>query len=300
MKTVLITGSRGFTGRYVRQQFQQAGYRVVGLVRQQPQADEVACDLTDKAAVQQVLMQLKPDGVIHLAAISFVAHGDEVGFYAVNTVSTLNLLEAIVHTGVALKKVIIASSANVYGNTELAQIDEQTAVNPANHYAASKVAMECLVKTWFERLPIIITRPFNYTGVGQHPNFLVPKIVAHFCQHKSLIELGNLEVARDFSDVRDIAIAYLKLFEIPHTSEIVNLCSGQVTALADIIQAMNAIAGYDIAVQVNPAFVRSNEIKILGGDNRKLKNLTDFIPTIPLTQTLQAMYLAGQSSDEVI
>jgi nucleoside-diphosphate-sugar epimerase len=160
--------------------------------------------------------------------------------------------------------------------------------------------MECLVKTWFERLPIIITRPFNYTGVGQHPNFLVPKIVAHFCQHKSLIELGNLDVARDFSDVRDIATAYLKLFEIPHTSEIVNLCSGQVTALADIIQAMNAIAGYDIAVQVNPAFVRSNEIKILGGDNRKLKNLTDFVPTIPLTQTLQAMYLAGQSSDEVI
>ncbi len=298
MKTVLITGSRGFTGRYVTQQFQQAGYRVVGLVTKQPQAFEIQCDLTDKAAVQQVLAQLKPDGIIHLAAMAFVAHGDDCAFYHINTVATLNLLEAIAKLGLTPEKIVIASSANIYGNTELAKITEQTAANPTNHYAASKVAMECLVKTWFERLPIIITRPFNYTGVGQDKKFLVPKIVSHFIERKPLIELGNLDVARDFSDVRDIATAYLKLFEIPHTSDIVNLCSGQVTALEQIVRAMNEIAGYEIEVRVNPDFVRANEIKVLGGDNRKLKNLTDFVPTIPLTQTLQAMYFSGHTRHE--
>ncbi len=298
VKTILITGSRGFTGRYVAQQFQQAGYRVVGMVRQQPQADEVACDLTDKAAVQKTLAQLKPDGIIHLAAMSFVAHGDDCAFYHINTVATLNLLEAVAALGLTPQKIILASSANIYGNTALAKISEQTAVNPANHYAASKVAMECLVKNWFERLPIIITRPFNYTGIGQDKKFLVPKIVTHFCERKSLIELGNLDVARDFSDVRDIASAYLKLFEIPHTSEIVNLCSGHVTALEQIVRSMNEIAGYTIDVRVNPDFVRANEIKVLGGDNSKLHALTGFVPAIPLTETLQAMYFSGHPRSE--
>lgn len=296
MKTILITGSRGFTGRYLRLQFQQADYRVVGMVTDNPLADGVCCDLTDKAAVLEVLKKIKPDGIIHLAAMSFVAHGDDSAFYQLNTVATLNLLEAVVEADLQPEKIIIASSANVYGNTPLEKISEDCPVNPANHYAASKVAMECLVKNWFDKLPIVITRPFNYTGVRQNIKFLVPKIVSHFCQKKPVIELGNLDVARDFSDVRDIAQAYLNLFESPVNGEIVNLCSGQVTSLAQIIRMMNTLAGYEIDVRVNPDFVRANEIKTLGGDNSKLHRLTGFVPTTPLTETLQTMYVAGQTT----
>jgi len=296
VKTILITGSRGFTGRYLRLQFQQADYRVVGMVTDNPLADGVCCDLTDKTAVLEVLKKIKPDGIIHLAAMSFVAHGDDSAFYHLNTVATLNLLEAVVEAGLQPEKIIIASSANVYGNTASEKISEDCPVNPANHYAASKVAMECLVKNWFDRLPIVITRPFNYTGIGQRKQFLVPKIVSHFCQKKLVIELGNLDVARDFSDVHDIAQSYLNLFESPVNGEIVNLCSGQVTSLAQIIRMMNELAGYEIEVRVNPDFVRANEIKTLGGDNSKLHRLTGFVPTIPLTETLQAMYVAGQTT----
>lgn len=296
MKTILITGSRGFTGRYLRLQFQQADYRVVGMVTDNPLADGVCCDLTDKAAVLKVLETVKPDGIIHLAAMSFVAHGDDSAFYQLNTVATLNLLEAVAQIGLQPDKIIIASSANVYGNTPLEKISEDCPVNPANHYAASKVAMECLVKNWFDKLPIVITRPFNYTGIGQRKQFLVPKIVSHFCQKKPVIELGNLDVARDFSDVHDIAQAYVKLFESPVNGEIVNLCSGQVTSLARIIGMMNTLAGYEIDVRVNPDFVRANEIKTLGGDNNKLHRLTGFVPTTPFIETLETMYLAGQAA----
>ncbi len=296
MKTILITGSRGFTGRYVRQQFEHAGYQVIGMVTNQPQNAEVCCDLTDKAQVKQILNQVKPDGIIHLAALSFVGHGDAAAFYRINTLASLTLLETVAELGLNLDKIVIASSANIYGNTALAKIDEQVALNPANHYAASKVAMEYLVKNWFETLPIIIVRPFNYTGVGQDKKFLVPKIVSHFCEHQPTIQLGNLDVARDFSDVRDIAYAYLKLYEAPIRSEIVNVCSGQVTSLAQIIHMMNQIAGYEIAVQVNPEFVRANEIKVLGGNPHKLQQLTGFVPKISLTETLHTMYLAGHPS----
>ena len=102
--------------------------------------------------------------------------------------------------------------------------------------------------------------------------------------------MGNLDVARDFSDVRDIALCYLKLFESSARSEIVNLCSGKVHELGEIIESMNKIAGYKITVKVNPAFVRDNEIKVLQGENSKLKALTGFSPGIELSETLQNMY----------
>ena len=123
-----------------------------------------------------------------------------------------------------------------------------------------------MAKLWFAKLPIIITRPFNYTGIGQAGNFLIPKIVNHFRENKKQIELGNINVSRDFSDVRDIAKSYVDLLESDVCSEVFNLCSGNVHSLSSIITKMEKIAGYSIDVQVNPDFVRENEIKILGGE----------------------------------
>ncbi len=107
---------------------------------------------------------------------------------------------------------------------------------------------------------------------------------------KKVIELGNIDVSRDFSDVRDIAKAYVNLLESDIISETVNLCSGNIYSLSEIIAIMNKIAGYEIEVEVNPLFVRPNEIKILGGDNNKLTNLVGFKPDIKLEKTLLDMY----------
>lgn len=291
MKKVLLTGIDGFTGKYVADLLLQQGYDVVGLVYKNPKQGEVACDLTDKSAVKKMLDFVKPQYIIHLAAISFVGHQDQSAFYNVNVFGALNLLEVAAELQLDLKKVILASSANIYGNpSNVEKITEGQQSSPVNHYAMSKLAMEYMAKLWFDKYPIVITRPFNYTGPKQATNFLIPKIVEHFKQSKKQIELGNIDVSRDFSDVRDIAACYVHLLDADIQSEIVNLCSGNVYSLSSIIEKMEQIAGYKIKVKVNPDFVRANEIKVLGGDNTKLFRLTGFKPIISLEQTLLDMY----------
>ena len=126
MKTILITGSNGFTGRYVADEFETENYQVIRHVFHSPGDHHVACDLTDKAAVFRMINKIKPDGVIHLAALSFVGHEDLSAFYKVNVLGTLNVLEALEKAAIKPDKVIIASSANVYGNPEVEIINEST------------------------------------------------------------------------------------------------------------------------------------------------------------------------------
>ena len=183
---------------------------------------------------------------------------------------TRHLLEALSHTHTPPTCTILASSANVYGNTTLEVLDEASATHPANDYAVSKLAMEYLAKTYINKLGIVITRPFNYTGVGQEQRYLIPKIVAHFKARASHIELGNTNVARDFSDVRDVARFYRLLAEASPCGETFNLCSGEATALETCITMASEITGHDIEVRVNPDFVRENEIKTLRGSRTKL------------------------------
>jgi nucleoside-diphosphate-sugar epimerase len=289
-QTILLTGSQGFTGEYIAAELGKNGYNVVGLVQTNAIDNEIACDLGDKIALIDVVSQLRPDGVIHLAALSFVGHENEAELYAVNTVGTTNLLEALYQAKLKYKKIVIASSANVYGNPTVEMVTEDTHTAPVNHYAASKLAMEYMVKTYYSKLPIIITRPFNYTGIGQDAMFLIPKIVNHFRDKKKEIELGNMDVARDFSDVRDIARAYLMLYESEVQSEIVNLSSGKTYELKDIISLMADISGYEINIKVNPDFVRGNEIKKLIGNNKKLVELTGYSPAYSFEETLRYMY----------
>lgn len=293
MKKVLLTGVDGFTGKYVARELIEKGYQVVGLVHKNAGPDQVACDLTDKQAVKDCLSQVRPDYLVHLAALSFVGHSDQKAFYDVNVFGALNLLEMAKELGLTFNKVIFASSANIYGNpVGIEKIDESVIPAPVNHYAMSKLAMEHMAKLWFDDVPLVITRPFNYTGPGQAEQFLIPKIVSHFKRQAAEIELGNIDVFRDFSDVRDIAKAYVCLLESDVHSQVVNLCSGHVYSLSSMIEKMEVIAGYKIEVKVNPAFVRANEIKVLGGDNAKLVALTGFKPTMTIEQTLLDMYHA--------
>lgn len=294
---VLLTGAHGFTGQYVRAELQAAGYRVVDAVSPieaakragAAHADEVVLDITSLDDCRAAMQVVRPDYLIHLAAISFVQHADAEAFYRVNVIGTLNLLQALADCGITPRRVLIASSANVYGNAAEGVLAETQPPAPVNHYAMSKLAMEYLVRPWCERLPIVITRPFNYTGIGQAPHFLVPKIVSHFQQKAARIELGNLDVERDFSDVRTVARIYRDLLVADCAGETVNVCSGQPYSLRGIIAMMEDIAGYTIDVQVNPAFVRANEVRTLLGSTEKLHRLVGASASIALPDTLRWM-----------
>lgn len=294
MRKILITGVNGFTGHYLAEACKTKGYEVYGLAQfvNRPGDGIYSCDLLDRQKVSTLIGQLKPDLVAHLAGTTYVGHHNPEEFYRVNVIGTTNLLEALTQSGLTPPRVLIASSANIYGTPDLEILSESVPPAPVNHYAASKVAMEHMVRTWFDKLPIIITRPFNYTGVGQEDKFLIPKIIGHFKRNEKVIELGNLDVSRDFSDVRDVAAAYVRLLESDVRSVSVNICSGRDISLKKIIEDANKIAGYEIEVRVNPDFVRANEIKQLHGDNAYLKQLIGDNSLIPFKDTLQWMYEA--------
>ncbi|BEP33735.1 GDP-mannose 4,6-dehydratase [Variovorax sp. V59] len=230
-------------------------------------------DLTDSDALRQEVLEASPDAVVHLAAISFVGHADEKAFYAVNVVGTTNLLDALARLPAPPQRVLLASSANIYGNTAQSPISEAQPPAPVNHYATSKLAMECMARTYEDRLNLIITRPFNYTGPGQDVNFLIPKLAMHFANRAPSIALGNLHVEREFNDVRMVCSAYLLLLAYGEPGEIYNVCSGQPYELQHVIDSFTQITGHKMEVSVNPAFVRGNEVHRLCGSPAKLNAL---------------------------
>lgn len=288
----LITGLGGFTGRYLAQELELAGYLVFGTAHGSEPARErtFAVDLCDRAEMRRVVSEIRPSVVAHLAAISFVAHGDVEEIYRVNVVGTRNLLESLADLEQCPSAVLLASSANIYGNASVELIDESVLPSPANDYAVSKLAMEYMARLWMDRLPIVITRPFNYTGVGQGEQFLLPKIVSHFQRRERVIELGNIDVERDFSDVRMVAKAYSSLLANAPAGQVFNISSGRAHSLKDVLAMMAEIAGYEIEARVNPAFVRANEVKRLQGDASKLHRVIGAGGDIPLKETLRWMY----------
>lgn len=291
-RCVLVTGVDGFTGRYVASALVRHGFQCAGLA----DADGKAIDLSDLAAMRDALQRIRPTHVIHLAAVAFVAHGNVADFYATNLLGTRNLLAALVDVNVAPHAVILASSANVYGNASEGVLSESSPVAPANDYAVSKLAMEFMARTWADKLPITIVRPFNYTGVGQSESFLVPKLVSHFARSEPDIVLGNLDVARDFSDVRVVADIYARLLDAGSAGMTLNVCSSRAVTLHALIETLEALAGYRIKVEVSPAFVRENEIKTLSGVADRLLGVLPGYSPIPIEETLQWMFESARAA----
>lgn len=278
-KSILVTGARGFTGHHFVQEATSRGYNVYLL----------ESDLLDRAMLDRELTQRKFDFVVHLAAISFVGHESTENFYRVNVLGTQNLLDSILASGNSVEKVLIASSANIYGNCDLGIISEDVVPQPVNHYAISKLAMEYCVGTYFDKLPIILVRPFNYTGKGQDVRFVIPKIVDHFKRSAMVVELGNIDVVREYNDVRFVCDTYFKLMIGNSVSDVFNVCSAQGYSLSEVISLLSEITGHSLKVEVNPQFVRSNEIKKLLGDNSKLKAAVGDLAQYSLVDTLRSM-----------
>lgn len=261
---VLVTGAQGFTGRYVTCELLRAGFSPYAL----------AADLCDEVALKEEVAAARPEAVIHLAGIAYVGHGNCADFYRVNLVGTLQLLQALEATGSVKGPVLLASSANIYGNAyQEGSIKESFLPQPRNDYAMSKLAMEEMASLWEGRLPVTVVRPFNYTGVGQADAFVVPKIVAGFRAKRSELMLGNLDVWRDFSDVRDVARWYVELLKRNVVGETVNFCSGKATSLDEVIDRCRALTKHDLQVNSEVSLQRKNELVYLCGDKTHLSEL---------------------------
>lgn len=259
---ILITGERGFTARYVMPLLAADGHEVLPF----------EADITIAEEVQKRVSVLEPDAVLHLAGLSYVPHGCDGRAYAVNTVGTINLLDALSRLAAPPGRVVLASSAHVYG-MQAGKIREASQLAPVTHYGASKLAMEHLARRYTSRFEIVITRPFNYTGVGQAEHFLVPKLVYAFRNRQSELRLGNLEVARDFSDVRYIARAYTQLLTKAHVPSLINLCSGQAVPIKSIIAQLEVETGFRPQISIDPALVRAQDIPYQWGDTLELEML---------------------------
>lgn len=278
---ILVTGAEGFTGTYLVAELRSRGCEVISF----------ASDITDVDAVDAEIARVQPDRVIHLAAIAFVGAAGIDPFYQVNQLGTFHLLEAVArHAPDA--HVLIASSANIYGNSTGGFLDESTPPNPANHYAVSKWAMELGARFWADRVAMTMVRPFNYTGVGQEEQYLIPKIVGHFRRRESVITLGNIDVARDFGDVRSVVAAYCGLSLDPPAAPVVNVCSGRVFNIRQIVAMATELTGHEIEIATNPAFMRANEVEILAGDPSLLRQLLPDWEPKQLSETLEWMLQA--------
>jgi len=294
-KKVLIMGIDSFTGVHLSSYLKSEGYEIYGTSYLKSGKKKFQCDIRKKEDILSILNEVKPNFIINLAGISFPAHGNSSDFYQINTIGAINILDAIIESKQNPQKIILVSSATLYGNQGVEILDESLCPTPANHYGASKYAMETLAKNYFSKLNIIITRPFNYTGIGQAEHFLIPKIVKHFKYRKNSIELGNLDIIREFNGIKYICEVYFKLLISNSSSDVVNLASNRGIKLMDVIKMMEDIAGYSIKIKVNSAFVRKDEIKKLTGSTKKLFGLIGEVKQRDFELTLKDMFEAKNS-----
>lgn len=274
-----LTGADGFTGRHFAQRALASGHAVVPLV----------ADLRDREAVAAEVRAVAADTVVHLAAVAFVGHDDVRAFYDVNLFGTLNLLDALAGLPARPAHVLVASSANVYGNWGEAPLSEDRCPAPVNHYACSKLAMEHMARTFEGRLALTLVRPFNYTGPGQSPQFVIPKLVDHFRRRADVVKLGNLDVHREYNDVRFVCEAYLRLLEASPGGQTLNICTGRTWDLAGVIGLLQSLTGHSLRVEVDPALVRANEVHRLCGDPSRLRAALGELAAPGLEDTLRWM-----------
>jgi len=253
-------------------------------------------ELRSRDAVLESIRRVEFDNVIHLAAQSSVAESFKRPreTFDVNFYGTLNLLECLKESGFR-GRFLYVGTADVYGAVpdQLLPVREEVAPHPRNPYAVSKVAAEALAFQWSqsEGFDIVLCRPFNHTGPGQSDTFFLPTVARQIAQHRhgpalSSLQLGNLSITRDFSDVRDVVRAYTLLLERGRCGEIYNICSGIERSLRSVVDALQQIAGTRVAIITSAAKQRRGEQARMFGDSSKLTEHTDWKPSVPFEQTL--------------
>jgi len=293
MATILVSGAAGFVGSTLfgmaaRGEF-GAQDRFVALPKD--------ADLRQASTLKQALQGTHCDSVIHLAAISFVPESierpDET--YAVNLHGTINLLEALKAQGFR-GTFLYVSSGDVYGTVppEALPVTEERLPRPRNPYSAAKLAAEayCCQAAITSALRVLVARPFNHIGAGQSERFFLPAMARQMAEIKQArrparIETGNIDVTRDFSDVRDVVHAYVRLLEAGKSGEVYNVCSSVERNVGDVLRRMLELADIEADIKVAEDKLRPNEQRRHCGSNRKLCDDTGWQPRIPFEQSLR-------------
>jgi GDP-4-dehydro-6-deoxy-D-mannose reductase len=299
MNRILVTGIEGFAGGHLARHLTSAGHEVIGL----HWADAPVGlpgelhrgDVCDFDATRALIETTKPDGIIHLAGISSVAMSEsyQMATYKVNALGTLRLLEAV--RQLQLKcRVILISSADVYGRSNIGRpLTEDLPSQPLSPYALSK-HMTGEAGLFYHRafgLDTVVLRPFSHTGPGQTTAFVFPKVANAIAQIEKgkqdpVIEMGDLSVRRDYTDVRDVVRAYLLALERCTAGETYNVTSGKPLVLREEVNYLCSLARVPVRVESSRARFRPHDIPLLTGDPSKFTAATGWKPEIPFAKTL--------------
>ena len=274
-KKILITGASGFIGKYVLKKIKDNDLDFLAIDAQKvldvSSENQRVISLLDKENLGEVIKLYKPNVIVHLAAIALVTHKNTGEIYNVNVQGTENLLESAQNYCDKNTRVILASTAGVYGNQNVDKYGENLTYNPANHYSYSKMITEYISKQYKEDLDIVTIRPFNIIGVGQSEKFLVPKLVEHFADKKEKLSVGNISSFRDYVDVEYCAEVIMELISRKKLDfDILNICSGIPTNGEMIIQLLQEITDFKPEIEISSDFVRKNEVWRMIGDTTRL------------------------------
>lgn len=286
MSGVLVTGARGFVGRYLVEHLEHTGAEVTGWGRER-------VDLLDRRGVSRAMAELRPSVVYHCAGAAHVGQSfDNVAdTLAANVLGTHHVLDALRNAGVSAR-VLITGSSLVYRQSDRA-LKEEDPTGPATPYAVSKLAQEMLGHRSItdDRQQVLLTRPFNHIGPRQDPTYAAPS----FAQQIALIEkgrirpeitVGNLDAARDLHDVRDTIRAYTAIVERGEPGRVYNVCAGQAFKIGDVLDRLVAMSRVPVTVTVDPARYRPSDNLMLLGDRSRIERELGWKPRISLNQTL--------------
>lgn len=286
--SLLVTGHQGFVGHYLMQQPGAVGFELPGT--------RVAVDLLCPVDIASCVEATKPDAVVHLAAQSSVpdAFSDPLATYQANFIGTHHLLAALKKQGFK-GRFLYVSTAEVYGQVAEAELPtaETTKPAPLSPYAVSKLAAETMCSYWsaVEGIDIVVARPFNHIGPGQSTRFAIAdfaKSIAEILlgQKDPVLDVGDLDVTRDFTDVRDVVNAYLLLLQRGQAGQIYNICSGTEQHMAQAVQTMAEIAGVQVQTRQDPSRFRKASQRRSCGSNTLLQTQTGWQPAISWQQSL--------------
>ncbi len=305
----LVTGAEGFVGRHLVRHLLEEGDETAATVfdEARPLDERVwttPCDVRDRDALESVINEFRPQAIYHLAALSYVpdALADPLPTHEVNALGTLNLLEAAARTCPACR-VLYVGTSEVYGPRppEMMPLVEETPPGPNNPYSKSKLAAEkyCADARRLLGLDVVVARPFNHTGPGQDERFVCSSFARQSAEislglREPVVEVGNLEARRDFSDVRDVARAYRLLVIGGATggaaASVYNICSGKAVAIETILEKLLARAGKEVELRCDPARMRPVDTPLYYGSHAKIEKAVGWRPEIDLDRTLGDLF----------
>jgi len=302
----LITGITGFKGSHLADLLLSEGIEVFGIARWRARLDNVEhlkgrielipADLRDGFSMRSAVEKVRPDWLFHLAAQSFVPESWKAPHETLytNAIGTLNVLEAVRQVG-CNTTIHVAGSSEEYGlvHPEETPIKETNPLRPMSPYGVSKVAADLLSQQYYRsyKLGVIVSRSFNTEGPRRGEVFVTSfyaKRIAEILKGKrnSILELGNMEAARDFSDVRDVVRAFVLLVQKGQPGEVYNICSGKSWKIQRLVDYLVQISSVQVGYTVDESLMRPSDVPLLLGDCSKFVAATGWSPTIPFETTL--------------